>query len=165
MPSAILWDGKQLHGLNASGRAPAGLDAGLLQAQVRRDATTRPSAAGTPSPCPGAVAGWVALSERFGKLPFADLMEPAIEIAERGYLRVPTVVQHKWAAATPELQGLPGFAQAFMPWGRAPTWASCSSSGGCARPAPDRREQRRGLYGGEIAEAIEPKFSRPTAAA
>ena len=34
---------------------------------------------------PGAVAGWVALSQRFGKLPFADLLEPAIELAERGY--------------------------------------------------------------------------------
>jgi gamma-glutamyltranspeptidase/glutathione hydrolase len=61
----------------------------------------------------------VALSKRFGKLPFADLMAPAIEIAERGYL-VPVVVQQKWAAATPELQSQPGFAQAFMPWGRAP---------------------------------------------
>ena len=33
---------------------------------------------------PGAVADWVALSGRFGKLPFADLLEPAIELAERG---------------------------------------------------------------------------------
>jgi gamma-glutamyltranspeptidase/glutathione hydrolase len=40
----------------------------------------------------------VALSERFGKLPFADLMAPAIEVAERGYA-VPPVVQQKWAAA------------------------------------------------------------------
>ncbi len=61
----------------------------------------------------------LALSERFGKLPFADLLEPAIEIAERGYL-LPTVVQQKWAAATDELRGLPGFADAFLPWGRAP---------------------------------------------
>ncbi len=68
---------------------------------------------------PGAVSSWMALSERFGKLPFADLMEPAIEIAERGYA-VPVVVQQKWAAATPLLAELPGFAQAFMPHGRAP---------------------------------------------
>jgi gamma-glutamyltranspeptidase/glutathione hydrolase len=53
----------------------------------------------------------VALSERFGKLPFADLMEPAIEVAERGYA-VPVIVQHKWtaAAALPELTSQPGFA-------------------------------------------------------
>ena len=68
---------------------------------------------------PGAVGGWMALSERFGKLPFADLMQPAIEIAERGYL-VPPVVQQKWAAGHAELQAQPGFAQAFLPRGRAP---------------------------------------------
>ena len=39
----------------------------------------------------------MALRERFGKLPFADLLAPAIEIAERGYA-VPIVVQQKWAA-------------------------------------------------------------------
>ena len=56
---------------------------------------------------PGAVAGWVALSERFGTLPFADLLQPAIEIAERGYA-VPIVVQQKWAAAAPLLEREPG---------------------------------------------------------
>ena len=55
---------------------------------------------------PGAVSAWMALSQRFGKLPFADLMAPAIELAERGYA-VPVVVQQKWAAATPELGALP----------------------------------------------------------
>jgi gamma-glutamyltranspeptidase/glutathione hydrolase len=68
---------------------------------------------------PGAVAGWVALSKRFGKLPFADLLESAIDIAERGYL-LPIVVQQKWAAPVEELKGLPGFAQAFLPNARAP---------------------------------------------
>jgi gamma-glutamyltranspeptidase/glutathione hydrolase len=52
----------------------------------------------TPLLCRAPSASWAALSERFGKLPFADLMEPAIEIAERGYF-VPPIVQQKWAAA------------------------------------------------------------------
>ena len=34
---------------------------------------------------PGAVSGWAALSQRFGKLPFADLFEPAIRYARDGY--------------------------------------------------------------------------------
>jgi gamma-glutamyltranspeptidase/glutathione hydrolase len=68
---------------------------------------------------PGVVAGWAALHERYGKLPFADLMVPAIEIAERGYA-VPPVVAQKWAAAVPELKDQPGFAHTFMPNGRAP---------------------------------------------
>jgi gamma-glutamyltranspeptidase/glutathione hydrolase len=60
------------------------------------------------------------MSERFGKLPFADLLAPATEIAERGYAVPPVVGSSKWAAGAPELQAQPGFAQAFMPRGRAP---------------------------------------------
>ena len=115
----ILWDGKELHGLNASGSAPQSWTPDYFKRKYGRDAQT-PTKRGMDSvSVPGAVAGWVALSERFGKLPFADLMEPAIEIAERGYL-LPPVVQQKWAAATDELKSLPGFAQSFLPWGRAP---------------------------------------------
>jgi gamma-glutamyltranspeptidase/glutathione hydrolase len=119
---SIVWDGKTLQGLNASGYAPDAwsLDYfknkygigpnGLAQAPKRGvDAIT----------VPGVVAGWAALHERYGKLPFADLMVPAIEIAERGYA-VPPVVAQKWAAAVPELKDQPGFAHTFMPNGRAP---------------------------------------------
>lgn len=68
---------------------------------------------------PGAISAWAALHERFGKLPFADVLEPAAEIAERGHTIAP-IVAHKWAAAIPELHNQPGYAQAFMPHGRAP---------------------------------------------
>jgi gamma-glutamyltranspeptidase / glutathione hydrolase len=68
---------------------------------------------------PGAVAAWGALHERFGKLPFGDLLQPAIAIAERGYAVSP-IVAHKWAANALPLAKQPGFADAFMPRGRAP---------------------------------------------
>ena len=119
---SIVWDGKTLQGLNASGYAPDAWSPdyfknkygigpnGLAQAPKRGvDAIT----------VPGVVAGWAALHERYGKLPFSDLMVPAIEIAERGYA-VPPVVAQKWAAAVPELKDQPGFAHTFMPNGRAP---------------------------------------------
>ena len=115
----ILWDGKELHGLNASGRAPQTWTPDYFKAKYGAEAKNPPKRGFDAVTVPGAVSSWMAMSERFGKLPFADLMEPAIEIAERGYL-LPTVVQQKWAAATPELRGLPGFADAFLPWGRAP---------------------------------------------
>ena len=100
----------------------------------------------------------MALSERFGKLPFADLLEPAIEIAERGYL-MPVVVQQKWAAATPELQSQPGFAQSFLPWGRAPQVGELFQFKSAARGLRAIAETKgQALYGGEIAEAIE-KFA------
>ena len=104
---------------------------------------------------PGAVAGWVALSERFGKLPFADLLEPAIDVAERGYL-VPVVVQQKWAAATPELRSQPGFAESFLPWGRAPEVGELFRFKNAARGLRAIAASKgQALYGGEIAEAIE----------
>ena len=113
---AILWDGEQLHGLNSSGVAPAAWDPAYFE---RKHGGEIPLRGWDTVTTPGAVAGWAALSERFGKLPFADLLEPAIELAERGH-SVACVVADKWARAAPLLESLPGFAEAFMPRGRAP---------------------------------------------
>src|SRR4051812_13179262 len=115
----IVWDGQHLHGLNASGTAPAAWTPAWFRARHGDGATAPPERGWDSVTVPGAVAGWVALSERFGRLPFEDLMAPAAEIAERGYA-MPIVVQQKWAAAQPVLQGQPGFADAFLPRGRAP---------------------------------------------
>src|SRR5436190_5467760 len=115
----ILWDGKKLHGLNASGTAPAAWTPDYFRRKYGADAKTPPVRGWDSVSIPGAVASWVALSERFGKLPFADLLEPAVEIAERGYL-VPVIISGKWHLATPELQSLPGWREAFLPWGRPP---------------------------------------------
>jgi gamma-glutamyltranspeptidase/glutathione hydrolase len=155
---AILWDGKELHGLNASGRAPQTWTPDYFKSKYGADAKTPPKRGMDSVTVPGAVASWVAMSERFGKLPFADLMEPAIEIAERGYL-LPVVVQQKWAAATPELQGLPGFAQGFLPWGRAPEVGELFQFKAAARGLRAIAETKgQAYYGGEIAHAIE-KFA------
>jgi gamma-glutamyltranspeptidase/glutathione hydrolase len=152
---AILWDGRQLHGLNASGRAPAAWTPGYFQKKYGKEATTPPKRGIDAVTVPGAVASWMALSERFGKLPFADLLEPAIEIAERGYL-LPIVVQQKWAAATPELGSLPGFAQGFLPWGRAPQVGELFRFKAAARGLRAIAQSKgAAFYGGEIAQAIE----------
>ena len=154
----ILWDGKELHGLNASGRAPQTWTPDYFKRKYGADAKNPPKRGFDAVTVPGAVSSWVALSERFGKLPFADLMEPAIEIAERGYL-LPTVVQQKWAAATDELRGLPGFADAFLPWGRAPKVGELFQFQSAARGLRAIANTRgAAFYGGEIAQAIE-RFS------
>jgi gamma-glutamyltranspeptidase/glutathione hydrolase len=153
----ILWDGKELHGLNASGGAPKawtpeyfGKKYGAAKFTPRRGLDT--------ATVPGAVGSWTALSERFGKLPFADLMEPAIEIAERGYL-LPVVVQQKWAAAADELGQLPGFAKAFLPWGRAPNVGELFQFKAAARGLRAIAESKgAAFYQGEIAQALE-RFS------
>jgi len=154
----ILWDGKELHGLNASGRAPQSWTPAYFRRKYGADAQTPPKRGIDSVTVPGAVSSWVALSERFGKLPFADLMEPAIDIAERGYL-LPPVVQQKWAAATDELRSMPGFEQAFLPWGRAPRVGELFHFKAAARALRAIAESKgAAYYGGEIAQAIE-KFS------
>jgi gamma-glutamyltranspeptidase/glutathione hydrolase len=149
----LLWDGRALHGLNASGPAPAAWTPAYFRAKYGAAAKAPPMRGWDSVTVPGAVAGWVALSERFGRLPFADLLQPAIEIAERGHA-VPVVVQQKWATAVPLLQGQPGFAEAFMPHGRAPAVAELFRLPAAARTLRLIAESRgAAFYQGEIAAA------------
>jgi gamma-glutamyltranspeptidase / glutathione hydrolase len=111
---ALLWDGKELHGLNASGRAPA-----AWTPQYFAGHKTFPQRGWNSVNIPGAVSAWVAIHGRFGKLPFGDLFEPAIRYARDGVMIAP-VLAHKWVAQVPILKDQPGFAECFMPRGRAP---------------------------------------------
>ncbi|MEQ8347805.1 MAG: gamma-glutamyltransferase [Sneathiellaceae bacterium] len=75
-------------GLNASGYAPAG-----LTAQIARDDDGE--RVGLQSPhavsIPGAIAGWQALHGRFGRLPWWQVLQPAIDAAEDGFAITPRV--------------------------------------------------------------------------
>ena len=162
----ILWDGQELHGLNASGCAPQAWTPEHFAKTYGAGSKTPPKRGWGGVTVPGAVAGWVALSERFGKLPFADLMAPAIEIAERGYA-VPVVVQSKWAmaAALEEITSQPGFAQAFMPRGRAPEVGELFKFPDAARTLKlIAQTQGEAFYRGEVAAAVE-AFAKETGGA
>ncbi|MBH9553283.1 gamma-glutamyltransferase family protein [Inhella gelatinilytica] len=153
---ALVWDGRHLHGLNASGPAPQAWSPDRFAGQ-----STMPTRGWDAVTVPGAVAGWVALHQRFGRLPFADLMAPAIDIAERGYA-VPVGVADKWARAAqvPELAQGAGFAQAFLPAGRAPQVGDCFAFPAAARSLRLIAESRGdAFYRGEIAAALD-AFSR-----
>ena len=155
---ALIWDGTALHGLNGSGCAPQAWCTEYFRTKYAGSATAPPKRGMDSVTVPGAVSSWVQMSQRFGKLPFADLMEPAAEIAERGYL-LPPVVQQKWAAATGELQGMAGFAQSFLPWGRAPRVGELFQFKAAAKALRAiGATQGAAFYSGEIAHRIE-KFS------
>ena len=111
---AILWDGAALHGLNASGRSPAGWTPDRF---AGRD--TMPERGWESVTVPGAVGGWAALSGRFGRLPFETVFEPAIRLAEGGF-PVSPVIATLWARGAELLSDKPGFAAQFLPDGRAP---------------------------------------------
>ena len=109
----LLWDGQKLKGLNASGRSPA-----LWNPERFKDRQTMDKKGWETVTVPGAVSAWVELSSKYGKLPFADLFEPAIRYARGGFMVSPTI-SRLWANGCKELKDQPGFAQTFMPFGRA----------------------------------------------
>jgi gamma-glutamyltranspeptidase/glutathione hydrolase len=68
---------------------------------------------------PGAVSAWRTISDKFGKLPFEKLFEPAIEYASRGFAVSP-IIATLWEKGGNLLGKQPGFAEAFLPGGKAP---------------------------------------------
>ncbi|WP_336492185.1 gamma-glutamyltransferase family protein [Methylobacterium nigriterrae] len=154
---AIVWDGTGLQGLNASGVAPKAWSPDYFRGKYGEDGAgmaRRPIRGWDAVTVPGGIAGWAALHGKFSRLPFADLLEPAIEVAERGYA-VPPIVAHKWAAAVPELKDQPGFAAAFMPRGRAPLCGERFTFVDAARTLRKIAETGgRALYEGELAARV-----------
>ncbi|MEM9147973.1 MAG: gamma-glutamyltransferase, partial [Pseudomonadota bacterium] len=146
---AILWDGERLHGLNASGRSPAGWTAERFAGR-----RAMPERGWESVTVPGAVGAWVAVSERFGRLPFATLFEPAIRLAEHGFLVTP-VIGALWASGAALLQDQPGFAAHFMPGGRAPRAGERFASPDLAAALTAIAESKgEAFYRGALAERI-----------
>jgi len=111
---ALVWDGRKLHGLNASGRSPAAWTLDYF-----RGKTAMPERGWDTVTVPGCVDAWIQMHAKFGKLPFKKLFEQAIEYGRKGFLVSPTIAG-QWAAQVEVLKVQPGFAKAFMPEGRAP---------------------------------------------
>src|SRR5690606_6204934 len=95
---AIVWDGVAAHGLNGSGPSPAAWDASIFSGLKEMPGRGWPSVT-----VPGVVASWHALSQRFGKLPFAQLFEPAILYARNGFMVSPTIA-NLWASIAHKYQ-------------------------------------------------------------
>lgn len=120
---ALVWQNNALHGLNASGPAPQAIS--IEKVLARHGGPAMPRYGWTPVTVPGAVGAWAALSARFGKLPFATLLEPAIAYASEGY-PVPPMLAFLWGEAFQTLREHctgPEFAawySTFAPQGRAP---------------------------------------------
>ncbi len=146
---ALVWDGEHLHGLNASGRAPRGVDADRFVGQG-----PMPEHGWDPVTVPGAVSAWQTLSERFGRLGLDTLVEPAARYAEHGW-RVAPITAAAWTRGEDRLGAVDGFADAFLPGGRSP-------APGQRFAFPDQARSLRAIgasagaafYTGELAERI-----------
>jgi gamma-glutamyltranspeptidase/glutathione hydrolase len=106
---AILWDGDKLTGLNASGRAPA-----LMTLERYAGFEQMPTLGWGSVTVPGAVSAWVALSERYGRLPFRDLFEAAIGYASDGFQVGPKTAYY-WKLAESTYADFPAFKAHFLP--------------------------------------------------
>ncbi len=115
---AIVWDQKsgKLHGLNASGRSPHTL---TLEWFRKNNITRIPALGPLPVSVPGCVDGWYELHRRFGRLPMADLLAPAIRYAREGF-PVSELIAYYWQSNARSLSKYPGFAEIFMPEGKTP---------------------------------------------
>ena len=102
---ALVWtaDEKRVRALNASGRSPAGADADSLR---RMGLSAIPDNSAWAVTVPGAVSGWDALLERYGKMSLSDVLRPAIGYAENGF-PVSEVIADHWRAGAPRLAAGP----------------------------------------------------------
>jgi len=150
---AIYWDAKtgKLYGLNASGWAPRGLTIEHLQA---KGATSMPLAGIDSVTVPGAVAGWHALHERFGRLTWKDLFQSAIFYAEDGY-PVPEVIASYWTNSAETIANDPDGRRVYLPNGKPPAVGQVFQNRELAKALRLVAENgAAAFYKGEIARAI-----------
>ncbi|MHC4814379.1 MAG: gamma-glutamyltransferase [Planctomycetota bacterium] len=150
---AIVWDQEQgkLFGLNGSGRSPHKLTRDHL---LQQGLLKIPSYGPLPVTVPGCVDGWFALHRRFGKLAMTEVLAPAVRYAQDGIV-VPRIIAHYWRIGADKLQDFAGFADVFMPNGRAPKHGELFQNAALGRTLERLgREGRDVFYTGDIARAI-----------
>ena len=159
---ALVWDpaSAKLHGLNASGRAPAGLSVDQLRALIgARDRL--PMYGPLTLTVPGTVDGWFELHERFGKLPMPEVLAPAIRYARQGVPIVEYVAWRwqlgdDWLRAAAEVDGkLGGYQATFLIDGKVPGYGDVFRNPGLAETYELIAAQGRdAFYRGAIARRI-----------
>jgi gamma-glutamyltranspeptidase/glutathione hydrolase len=150
---ALVYEAKTgtLHGLNASGWAPRALTPEYLSAA---GVTELPARGPYTVTVPGVVAGWHAMREKFGRLPMADLLAPAVHYAREGF-PVAEITAGLWARSLPLLKADPNAARTFLVDGRVPAAGSIFRNPDLARSLTRIAEHGRdGYYRGPTAEAI-----------
>lgn len=142
---------KKLEALNSTGRAPKAL---TLDHFTAKKMTAMPMTGMEPITVPGAVDGWVTLHEKYGSMKFADLLAPAIALAEDGF-PVAEKIAEDWAPEVPKLKQTPAAAATYLVNGGAPAPGTIFVQKNLARTLRTLAVGGRdAFYKGEIARAI-----------
>ena len=154
---ALFYDApsKRVSALNGSGRAPAALTLARVKKDLGKDllASLPPFHAHTIT-VPGACAGWCDLLDRHGSLSMAEVLAPAIRLAEEGFPVAPITAYFWQQGAETQLKtALNG--QEMTLDGRGPKAGELFRNRNLARTFRKVAEGgKQAFYEGEIAEAI-----------
>ncbi len=156
---AIVWDAKtqKLYGLNASGRSPKS-----LTLKYFRDKGIKhiPALGPLPVSVPGCVDGWFELHGKFGKLKMQDNLQPAINYAKEGF-PVSELIAYYWKRNADRLKEFEGFAEIYMPNGKAPAKGEIFKNPYLAKTLGLIAENGRDeFYKGSIAKKIDAYMKR-----
>ena len=150
---AIHWNAKtgKLTGINASGWTPKRLSIPALQ---KLEHSTMPSSGIHTVTVPGAVEGWSRMHQKFGKLPWRDLFQPAIYYATHGF-PVTEMIQWDWENSASKLQADVNARRVFLHDGRAPAIGEIFKNPELAHALQLIADSGpRAFYRGPITEAI-----------
>src|SRR4249919_1092555 len=150
---AMVWDPKtkKLYGYNGSGRSPKNLSLKWFQDHGYKEV---PALGPLPVTVPGAVDGWFALHQRFGKLAIKDDLSPAIGYARDGHPVAETIAYY-WNLSVPRLGKYPGFMEQFTIDGHAPRKGQLWKNPNLARTLETiAAGGRDAFYKGDIARTI-----------
>ncbi|MBP9484007.1 MAG: gamma-glutamyltransferase family protein [Negativicutes bacterium] len=159
---ALVWIAKEkkLHGLNASGAAPALMTEENIRA---KGVDAIPQYGLIPITVPGIPSAWAALSEKYGKLPLTEVLSRVIKYAEEGFPVHPTASRY-WKrgggifAKERQTQGevFKGWFDTFAPDGTLPEPGDVMKLPGHAATLREIAETKaESFYRGRIADKID----------
>lgn len=150
---AMEWDAKtgKLAGLNSSGWAPEKLSVDFLK---HKGFAQMPSTGIYSVTVPGCVAGWEALHRKFGRLPWAELFQPAIYYARQGFPVTEWIAAY-WNDERAKLAADPNARRIFLPGGEPPRVGQIFSNPAYAHALELIAAQgAEAFYRGAIARAV-----------
>jgi len=167
---AIVWDPatQRLHGLNGSGRSALGITLAELKQRIG-DREEMPNWGVYPVTVPGTVDAWFELHARFGKLPMAEILQPAIDYAREGFPVTEVIAYYMQASQRAfkrlydqgEIEEIDNYRATYLIDGKAPVEGQVFRNPDLASTLElIGREGRDAYYDGPIARTIDAYMQR-----